>query len=170
MFTIPNLGLSIQNGFYWIISASLILTFIIFINTNLKDPMLREIKKKEEKLSFGKSIELYINRVLHCISTICIMGLPYIFKPELWLYIFYEMYLFLAVYSWGLLRECPYSIHEKQILDPKYRNGDTNVNPFIELLNIPSNVYLPIFRIMYIINFGLISYILYEYYISDKNV
>jgi len=167
MFTIPNLGLSIQNGFCWIISASLIMTFITFIHTNLKDPMLREIKKKEEKLSFGKSIELYVNRVLHHISTICIMGLPYIFKPDLRLYIFYEIYLSLSLYSWYLLRECPFSIHEKQILDPKYVNGDNNINPFIELL-IPHNVYILIFRIMYIINFGLISYFLYQYYNSTK--
>ena len=166
MFTITNLGLSIQNGFCWIISASLILTFITFIHTNLKDTSLREIKKKEEKLSFGKSIELYVNRVLHHISTICIIGLPYIFKPELWLYILYEMYLLIAGYSWYLLKECPLTIHEKQILDPKYRNGSTNLNPFMELL-VPYNVYILIFRIMYVINFGLISYILYEYY---KNV
>lgn len=44
MFTIPNLGLSIQEGFSYIIGVSFFLTFIAFINNH---PIVREIKKKK---------------------------------------------------------------------------------------------------------------------------
>lgn len=161
MFSIPNLGLSILNGFYWVIGASLFLTFLTFINTNIKDPIMREIKKKEEHLSFIRLFELYVNRFLHHISTICIVFLPYIFRPEKILYIIYEIYLLVALYSWYLLRECPISIHEKQLLNTKYVNGDTNIHPFMALL-VPNNMYVFAFTTMYAINLMLISYALYD--------
>ena len=158
MFSIPTLGYTIQNGFSWIIGVSLLLTFIAFINN------VREIKKKEANLSFINYIELYVNRFTHYISTICIVFLPYIFKPELWLYIFYELYLIVALYSWYLLKECPITIHEKQILDPKYQNGTTNVQPFVSLLMIPNRIYSIVFTTMYAINLSLISYGLYHHF------
>lgn len=168
MFTIPNLGYSIQDGFSWIIGASFFLTFLAFINNH---SIVREIKKKEANLSLIRYIELYVNRFIHYISTICIVFLPYIFKPELWLYISYELYLIVALYSWYLLKECPIVIHEKQILDPKYVNGTTNVQPFVSLLLIPTNIYSIVFTTMYAINLCLISYGLYDHYLlSDKNV
>ena len=65
MITIPNLGLSIQNGVYWTIGISFLLTLISFVNKNKTDPILREIKKKEEQLSFFHFIELYVIRFVH---------------------------------------------------------------------------------------------------------
>jgi len=165
MFTIPNLGLSIQEGFSYIIGVSFFLTFISFINNH---PIVREIKKKEENLSFLNYVELYVNRFIHYTSTICIMFLPYIFKPELILYIIYEVYLIIALYSWYLLKECPISIHEKQLLDPKYLNRSTNIQPFISLLMMPNHIYIITFLIIYSINLSLISYVLYNSYFLEK--
>ena len=166
MFTIPNLGLSIQDGFCWVFGVSFFLTFLTFINTNIKDPIMMAIKKKEENLSFIQYFELYVNRFLHHISTICIVALPYIFKPKYVLYILYEMYLCIALYSWYLLRECPISIHEKQLLHTKYANGDNNLHPFMCLI-VPNNIYVFVFTTMYIINLMLISYSLYHYNYND---
>jgi hypothetical protein len=166
MITIPNLGLSIQNGVYWTIGISFLLTLISFVNKNKTDPILREIKKKEEQLSFFHFIELYVIRFVHYISTIYIVFLPYMFKPELWMYIIYEIYLVFAVLSWYLVRECPFTIKEKQILDPKYVNGNTHLQPFMALL-MPNNIYLFVFTTIYSINFSLISYNLFTAFFSN---
>lgn len=166
MITIPNLGLRFQDGVYWTIGVSFLLTLISFVNKNVKDPILREIKKKEEQLSFFHYIELYVIRFLHYISTIYIVFLPYMFKPELWMYIIYEIYLFGAVLSWYLVKECPFTIKEKQILDPKYVNGNTNLQPFMALF-VPNNIYLFVFTTIYSINFSLISYNLFTAFFSN---
>lgn len=166
MFTIPNLGLSIQDGFCWVFGVSFFLTFLTFINTNIKDPIMMAIKKKEENLSFIQYFELYVNRFFHHISTICIVALPYIFKPKYVLYILYEMYLCIALLSWYFLKECPISIHEKQLLHTKYVNGDNNLHPFMCLI-VPNNIYVFVFTTMYIINLMLISYSLYHYNYND---
>lgn len=159
----PNLGLNLLNGFYGVLGASFFLTFLTFINTNIKDPIMREIKKREEHLSSIQYFELYVNRFIHHISTICIVFLPYIFRPDKILYIIYEVYLLTALYSWYLLRECPISIHEKQLLNANYVNGDTKIHPFMALL-VPNNMYVFAFTTMYAINLMLISYILYDVY------
>jgi hypothetical protein len=121
---------------------------------------LREIKKKESRLFFPMKIELYLNRFIHHISNLWIMFLPYVFKPKLILYVIYEVYLLLTLYSWYLLRECPISIHEKQILDTNYVNGDSDIHPFISLI-IPTRIFIFCFLMMYTINLLLISYVLF---------
>jgi hypothetical protein len=149
---------------------SLFLTFLTYINNHIKDPIIKEFKQKEQNLSFIRLLELYINRFIHYISTIVIMGLPYIFKPELIIYVCYEIYMLVALYSWYILRECPYSIHEKQILDEKYVNGYSRIHPFIALI-LPNIVFLFGFTIMHAINSIIVGYRLYEhYYLPESKI
>ena len=155
---IPNLGLNIQEGSLTFIIISIIFTFFCYISNNM-----REVKKKEQVLSFIGNIVLYINRFIHHLSNFFIIFTPYVFKQNLVLYIIYEFYLILALFCWFIFKECPISIHEKQLLDPDYINGQTKIHPFMDLI-IPNRIFWVYFNIIYIINLLVMSYALYEYY------
>jgi hypothetical protein len=167
MKTIPNLGLSFQSGFILIIIVSILLTFVTYINNNLEDPITKEINENEYKLSTKEYIELYIFRVIHFISTLFTVFIPYIFKPNLYLYIVFCFYVFIAITSWQLIKECPFSIHEKQLLNKKYINGDTKIEPYL-ILALPSPL---VFVITYIyrINLLIILFRLFQHYYLPKS-
>ena len=96
---IPNLGLNIQEGSLTFIIISIIFTFFCYISNNM-----REVKKKEQVLSFIGNIVLYINRFIHHLSNFFIIFTPYVFKQNLVLYIIYEFYLILALFCWFIFK------------------------------------------------------------------
>jgi len=167
MFTIPNLGLSITTGFITIIMISISLTLITYLNNNLEDPVTKEINEAEYKLTTKEYFELYAFRVIHFFSTFTTVLLPYIFKPNLYLYFVFVIYVFIAVITWRLIKECPFSIHEKQLLNKEYRNGHTKLEPYL-VLSLPS--YL-VFIITYIyrINLLVILFRLFQHYYLPKS-
>jgi hypothetical protein len=167
MFSIPNLGLSIKNGFIFIISISAILTFISYLNNNLDHPVTKEINENEYKLPTTEYIILYLSRFVHFISTLSVLLLPYIFKPNLYLYFVFVIFVCIAVTSWILVKECPFSIHEKQILNKKYVNGDSNLEPYL-ILTIPST-FLFLFYYMYRINLVFILFRIFQHYYLPKS-
>jgi hypothetical protein len=171
MFTIPNLGLSIRNGFILMVSISIILTSITFFNVNDPSQNHKEIKEREDALSSSDYIELYLNRLTHWFSNSIIFLLPYIFKPNLFLYILYEVYLLVVFYLWYLIIQCPISIHEKRILfkqKDKYTVESSNrLQIYISLL-IPEQIFKLIFRTVCIINVSLVTLWLIQYYYSQK--
>lgn len=167
MFAIPNLGLSVKNGVILIIFISFILTFITYLNNNLEDPITKEINENEYKLSTKEYVELYIFRVIHFISTLFTVLIPYIFKPNLYLYLVFCFYVFIAVTTWQLIKECPFSIHEKQLLNKEYKNGNTKREPYL-ILALPSPL---VFVITYIyrINLLIILFRLFQHYFLPKS-
>lgn len=167
MFTIPNLGLSIKTGFISIIIISAILTFITYLNNNLDHPVTKEINLNEYKLSTKEYITLYVSRFVHFISTFSVLLLPYIFKPNLYLYFVFVIFVGIAVTSWILVKECPFSIHEKQILNKDYVNGGSDVEPYL-ILTIPSMI-LFLFHYMYRINLVLVLFRIFQHYYLPKS-
>lgn len=168
MFLIPNLGLSLLHFFILCIVFACILTLISFLNNNMEDPIHREINSKENKLQLGEYIELYLNRFIHY-NIICIaLFLPYILKPNIIVYWIYLCLLSMIVYSWYLLKECPFNIHEKQILDKYYVNGTSELNPFMALI-IPNWLFVLIIETMYRINLLIILFRIVQYYYIPKN-
>ena len=167
MFTIPNLRLSVKNGVILIIFISFILAFITYLNNNLEDPITKEINENEYKLSTKEYVELYIFRVIHFISTLFTVLIPYIFKPNLYLYLVFCFYVFIAVTTWQLIKECPFSIHEKQLLNKEYKNGNTKMEPYL-ILALPSPL---VFVITYIyrINLLIILFRLFQHYFLPKS-
>lgn len=167
MFAIPNLGLSIQAGFILIFTMAFILTFISYLNNNLDHPVTKEINLNEYKLPIEEYITLYVCRFVHFISTLIVMLLPYIFKPNLYLYFVFVIFVGIVVTTWILVKECPFSIHEKQLLDKEYKNGDSNAEPYL-ILTIPSNI-LFLFHYMYRINLALILFRIFQHYYLPKS-
>lgn len=167
MFTIPNLGLSIKNGFIVILIISISLTVITYLNNNLEHPVTKEINECEYRLSTKEYLELYIFRIIHFFSTFTIVLLPYIFKPNLYLYFAFIMYAAMAVTTWRLIKECPFSIHEKQLLDKEYRNGHTKLEPYL-VLALPSSLVL-IITYVYRINLLVVLFRLFQHYYLPKS-
>ena len=161
MFVIPNLGLSLKDGLFLSISISFILTLITFLIKKGK-----EIQKRENALSHGEYFELYLNRLIHWFSNTIILLFPYIFKPNLVLYIIYEVYLIFVVYLWYLVIQCPISIHEKRILYKKNTiDLSKRLQVYIDLL-IPEKLFINIFLALYTINISLVMFCLAQYYSS----
>jgi hypothetical protein len=164
LFTIPNLGLSIQDGLILMISISVILTLINFLINKGK-----EMQKRENALSIYEYIELYLNRLTHWFSNSIIFLLPYIFKPNLFLYILYEVYLLVAFYLWYLVIQCPISIHEKRILfkqkDKFTVDSNKRLQVYVQLL-MPEKIFTPIFITVYTFNVSLVTLWLIQYYYS----
>ena len=166
MFVIPNFGLSIRDGFIFLVSLSIILTSITFFNVNDPNQNHKEIKERENALSSSEYIELYLNRFVHWFSNSIILLFPYIFKPNLVLYIIYEVYLVIVFYLWYLVIQCPISIHEKRILfNEKNKFTVDSNNPlqvYISLV-MPEQIFILIFRTVYIINVSLVTLWLIQY-------
>ena len=167
MFTIPNLGLSITTGFVVIILVSFTLTVVTYLNNNLEDSVTKEINLNEYKLSTKEYFELYFFRVIHFFSTISTVLIPYNFKPNIYLYFVFLCYVFIAITSWQLIKECPFSIHEKQLLDKEYRNGNTKIEPYL-ILALPSP-FVFIITYIYRINLLIILFRLAEHYFLPKS-
>jgi hypothetical protein len=140
MFTIPNLRLNIINGFIFIIIIAIIFTFLTYLNNDLSHSLCKEINEAEYKLTTKEYITLYVNRFLHFMYMVTIISLPYVFAPNLYLYIIYVMLnLLLGILGKYLLIESPFSIHEKQLLNKNYINGDSIIQPHLLLLTYYDN-------------------------------
>ena len=161
MFVIPNLGLSLKDGLFLSISISFILTLITFLIKKGK-----EIQKRENALSRSEYFELYLNRLIHWFSNTIILLFPYIFKPNLVLYIIYEVYLIFVVYLWYLVIQCPISIHERRLL---YKENTIDLSKRLQVysdLLIPEKLFINIFLALYTINISLVMFCLAQYYFS----
>jgi hypothetical protein len=160
MFVIPNLGLNIQNGFLLSIGISFVLTLITFL---VKNPL----KKRENSLSCIEIFELYLNRLIHWFSNIIILLFPYIFNPNLLLYIIYDLYILVVIYTWYLIFQCPITIHENRILfkdKSKYTvYYSKKLQVYIALL-MSQNIFNIIFRSMVTLNVSLVTFSLAQYY------
>ena len=167
MFTIPNLGLGIKTGFIVITIISVILTVITYLNNNLEHPVTKKINESEYQLSTKEYLELYIFRIFHFFSTFTIVLLPYIFKPNLYLYFAFMVYVSIAVILWRLIKECPFSIHEKQLLDKEYRNGHNKLEPYL-ILSLPSS-FVFIISYIYRVNLLVILFRLFQHYYLPKS-
>jgi len=163
MFTIPNLGLSLKDGLFLSISISFVLTLITFLIKKGK-----EIQKRENALSRSEYFELYLNRLSHWFSNTIILLFPYIFKPDLVLYIIYDVYLLVVFYLWYLVIQCPISIHEKRILykeKNKYTyNSYEKIQHVYLILVMPEKLFTNIFLAIYTINTSLVTFCLAQYY------
>jgi hypothetical protein len=170
MFTIPNLGFSVINGFIVIIVISFLLTIITYLNNNLEDPNTKEINENEYKLSTKEYIELYISRFFHFVSSISIFIFPFFFKPNLFLYLFFIIYTSTSIILSKLVKECPFSIHEKQLLNKKYRNGETRFHEPFLILSLPSFI-IYIMNFVYKINYLIILFrLIQHYYLPKSNI
>jgi hypothetical protein len=167
MFTIPNLGLSITTGFITIIIISISLTIITYLNNNLEHPVTKEINEAEIKLTTKEYLELYVFRIIHFFSTFTIILLPYIFKPNLYLYFVFIIYVSIAVILWRLIKECPFSIHEKQLLNKEYRNGNNKLEPYL-VLSLPSFLVF-IISYIYRVNLLVVLFRLFQHYYLPKS-
>lgn len=168
MIIIPNLGLSLLHFFIICIVFSCMLTLISFLNNNIEDPIHREINSKENKLQLSEYIELYLNRFIHYNIVFVSLFMPYILKPNIIIYWIYLCLVSTIGYSWYLLKECPFNIHEKQILDKHYMNGFSEINPFMALI-IPNWLFIAIIAIVYRINLLLVLFRIVQHYYIPKN-
>lgn len=66
-----------------------------------------------------------------------------------------------------MIKECPFSIHEKQLLDKEYRNGNTKIEPYL-ILALPSP-FVFIITYIYRINLLIILFRLAEHYFLPKS-
>ena len=161
MFTIPNLGLSFINGFIFITIIAVIFTLITYLNNDLSNPLCKEINEAEYKLTTKEYITLYVNRFLHFLYMVTIISLPYVFAPNLHLYIIYVMLnLLLGILGKYLLGESPFSIHEKQLLNKSYLNGNSSIQPHLSLITYYDNHFI-ITDIIYNFNLLLVLFSLF---------
>jgi hypothetical protein len=168
MLYIPNLGLSITNGFIFIIIVSTILTLITYLNNNIEEPVQKKINEAEYKLPTKEYIELYLIRFIHFISTFTLFIFILIFKPNITLYIVFVVYVGIAAFSWQLVKECPFSIHEKQLLFNEYKNGDAHLyEPFL-ILSIPQYLIDKV-HYMYRVNLIVVLFRLFQHYYLPKS-
>ena len=162
MFVIPNLGLSLKDGLFLSISISFVITLITFLIKKRK-----EIQKRENALSRSEYFELYLNRLIHWFSNSIIFLFPYIFKPNLILYIVYSAYLLIVVYLWYLVIQCPISIHEKRILFNEKNKFTVDsykrLQVYVSLL-MPEKIFNYTFFTLYTINITLVTFCLAQYY------
>lgn len=167
MFTIPNLGLNTIHGTLCIVIFAVIFTLITYLNNDLSNPLCKEINEAEYKLITKEYITLYLHRFLHFSSTFSVLLLPYVFKPNFILYLMFVVYVFVAVIYWNLVGECPFSINEKQLLNKKYVNGKTKIEPYLTLA-IPDNLIF-IFHYTYRVNLAIILFRLYKHFYLSKS-
>jgi hypothetical protein len=155
---ILTLGLNITSGFLFIISFATIFTILTYFREH------KEIKKQEQRLPIEDKMKLYTNRVFHFSSTFFIMFFPYIFKSDIKKNIFYLFYLGIVGLTWRIFKECPITAMEKQILNNKYKIGDSpEYEPYTTLLCNPGNnaetlIIQKGIIVMYYVNLVLVGY------------
>jgi len=129
MWKVPSLNLSIRQGILFVVSIAILLTIMAYFSEH------KEIKTKENRLSYKDKIFLYMNRLYHYSSTIIIMFFPFIFTSGILQDSFYLFYLLGVYLSWREYRECPISIIEKQMLDKSYKMGENpEYEPYTALI------------------------------------
>lgn len=129
MKKIISLNLNTKWGILLILFFACIFTIISYFKEHKK------IKEQENKLSTKDKIKLYLNRFIHYNSSILIMFFPYIFEYDIKKYILFIIYFIIISISWLIYKECPISIHEKQILDNTYKCGDNSLyEPYTVLI------------------------------------
>lgn len=121
MKKIISLNLNTKWGILLCLFLACLFTIIAYFREH------KEIKEQEKKLSTKEKIKLYLNRFIHYLSSTIIMGFPYIFEYDILKYILFIIYFIIVSISWEIYKECPISIHEKQILDNNYKAGDNTI-------------------------------------------
>jgi hypothetical protein len=152
---LPSLGLNTKWGILFIIILATLFTIIAYFREH------DIIKKQEKKLSTKDKIKLYANRVIHCCSSIIMVGFPYIFKSDTIKNFIFVLYFIIVKISWKIYKECPISLHEKQLLDKNYTAGNDDIyEPYLILIfNTKTNVETQnIIRTFLNINFCLVIY------------
>ena len=138
------------------------------MNNNLEDPIQKKINEAEYRLTTKEYLELYVIRFIHFISTFTLFIFVLFFKPNLYLYITFVIYVCIASFSWLLVKECPFSIHEKQLLYNEYKNGDARLyEPFL-ILSIPTNLIDKV-HYMYRVNLVIVLFRLFQHYYLPKS-
>ena len=155
---LPSLGLNTKYGILFIVILATLFTIITYFREH------KEIKEQEDKLSTKDKIKLYANRFIHSCSSIIMVGFPYIFKSDTIKNFIFVLYFVIVKISWQIYKECPISLHEKQLLDKKYIAGHDNIyEPYLILIfNTNTNVETQnIIRTILNINFCLVIYRLF---------
>jgi hypothetical protein len=155
---LPSLGLNTKWGILFIIILATLFTIIVYFREH------DIIKKQEKKLSTKDKIKLYANRFIHCCSSIIMVGFPYIFKSDTIKNFIFVLYFIIVKISWKIYKECPISLHEKQLLDKNYTAGNDDIyEPYLILIfNTKTNVETQnIIRTILNINFCLVIYRLF---------
>jgi hypothetical protein len=155
---LPSFGLNTKWGVLFIIIFASIFTIITYFRKN------DTIKKQEETLSNSEKVKLYANRFIHNCSMIIMIGFPYIFKSETVKNFIFVLYFVIVKISWQIYKECPMSLHEKQLLDKKYIAGHDKIyEPYLILLfNTKSNTEVQNIIIAFLnINFCVVCYRLF---------
>jgi len=153
-----------------LIIFSLFFSFILIIITYYID---HPSKVNEKKLSYSKTIELYIIRYIHWIPSICVVLYIFFVRYNITYDIIYLLISFLVVLHWYLIGngECIFSYYEKHLLDPNYKKGDTKIDLYINI--IKDNIFRNNQNVNYfwIINIGyVIIRVLYYNFIYPKNL
>lgn len=156
-----------------LILFSFLLAFILIIITYYID---HPSKVNEKKLSYSKTIELYIIRYIHWIPSICIVLYIFFVRYNITYDLIYLLISFLVVLHWYLIGngECIFSYYEKNLLDKNYKKGDTKIDLFINIIKdniFSNNKNNKNVNYIWIINIGyVIIRVIYYNFIYPKNL